>query len=181
MKLHADNGPEHLRKLFQAFSGGPVFYQLTSEHSAAAPYEIEAIINSAGEHRERLVIKLPAQPWLYGLGADLVERGLHVAYTAVYSPGQVICAVDAGVEWVIPYVDRASRLDRDSGPLVPRLAPFVPAGVGLLAASIKSADQAISSLNEGANAITTSWSVIEAMMSHALTDSAVEEFQALNR
>jgi transaldolase len=89
----------------------------------------------------------------------------------------VVCAVDAGARWVIPYVDRAARLEPDQAPLVTRLAPHVPAGVTLLAASIKSPAQALAALGDGAGAVTTSWDVIEALMRHPLTDSAVDGFR----
>jgi len=179
MHEHTTHGPAHLRALLDAFKEGPVFYQLTSDNVTAAWAEVAEIDAAAAADRDRVVLKLAAQPWLYSLGARLVEDGRQVAFTAVYDPGQVVCAVDAGAQWIIPYVDRASRLDSGRGSIVPRLAPFVPDDVILLAASIKSASQALSALSDGARAVTTSWAVIEAMMSHPLTDSAVDEFRSI--
>ena len=172
-------GPKHLRALLDAFQDGPVFYQITSDNVRDAWAEVAEIDAAAAADHDRVVLKLPAQPWLYSLGARLAQDGRQVAFTAVYDPGQVVCAVDAGARWIIPYVDRASRLDSDLGPVVPRLAPFVPDDVILLAASIKSASQALCALSDGAHAVTTSWAVIKAMMTHPLTDSAVEEFRSI--
>lgn len=179
MHEHTSGGPEHLRALLDVFTEGPVFFQLTSETMPDAWAEVAEIDAACAGDRDRVVLKLPAQPWLYPLGARLVKENRQVAFTAVYDPGQVVCAVDAGARWIIPYVDRASRLDGDRGSVVLRLAPFVPDDVVLLAASIKSASQALTALSEGARAVTTSWAVIEAMMSHPLTDSAVDQFRSI--
>lgn len=59
---------------------------------------------------ERVVLKIPARSDLYGLAATLVGGGVACAITAVYSPGQALLAAKVGAEWMIPYVDRASRL-----------------------------------------------------------------------
>lgn len=180
MHQHTRDAPGHLKNLLDVFKDGPVFYQLTTSTSQAAEAELGAVFDAAGSDSDRVVVKLPAQPRLYSLAATLTREGRQVAFTAVYDPGQVVCAVEAGARWIIPYVDRASRLEGEKGPILPRLAPFVPAEVVLLAASVKSTDQALAALSEGADAVTTTWPVIEGLMSHALTDSAVEEFMALD-
>lgn len=181
MYKQTSGGPSHLGALLEAFTQGPVFYQLTAQNAVAARSELAELNEAAASNIDRMVVKMPAQPWLYPLCASLTAEGQEVAFTAVYDPGQVVCAVEAGARWIIPYVDRASRLEGDKGPLVPRLAAFVPADVVLLAASIKSTNQALTALSDGADAVTTTWSVIDAMMSHPLTDSAVNEFIALDR
>jgi transaldolase len=169
--------PEHLHQLLEAFPRGPVFIQLTAEDKRTANDEVAAIAQAAGADACRVVLKLPSVPWHFSLGAALVRAGHEVAFTAVYSPGQVICAVDVGARWVIPYVDRAARMDGEQIPLVTRLAPHVPPSVTLLAASIKSPTQALAAISDGAAAVTTSWEVIQALMSHPLTDSAVDSFR----
>jgi transaldolase len=169
--------PEHIRLLLEAFPRGKVFIQLTAADKRAASDEVAAITLAAGTDASRVVLKLPSVPWLFSFGAELVRACQEVAFTAVYSPGQAICAVEAGARWVIPYVDRASRMDGEETPLVTRLAPHVPSGVTMLAASIKSPAQALAAVSDGAAAVTTSWEVIQALMSHPLTDSAVDSFR----
>jgi transaldolase len=171
----------HLATLLDVFPSGKVFYQLTASGPEEAAEELAAIDRLDATDRERVVFKLAAQPWLFALGAKLVANGSDVAFTAVYSPGQVLCAAQAGARWVIGYVDRAARLDPGDGPLVPRLAPFVPDGMILVAASIKSTEQATQAIRDGAGSVTTSWPVLSGLMRHPLTDSAVEEFHAAVR
>lgn len=68
---------------------------------------------------------------------------------------------------MIPYVARF-RLEGRKGPLVSRLAQFVRPDVTLLAASIKSCYQAVAALRDGAGAVTTTWDVIESLMTYPL-------------
>jgi transaldolase len=172
-----DQHPQHLRLMLDTFTAGPVFYQLTVLDESAARTEVDAVIAIAGEHRDRVVFKLPAQEWLYPVSAELVSRGFGVAFTAVYSAGQAISAAAAGASWLIPYVDRASRLAPDEPPVVSQLVSVIPPDVKVLAASIKSAPQAIEAMVLGATGVTAPWPVLSSLMSHPLTDSAVDEFQ----
>ncbi|MBC6460264.1 transaldolase family protein [Actinomadura sp. HBU206391] len=178
MAASTDDPVTHLRDLLEVFPSGPVFHQLTSGDADAALTEVETVDRVCGDTAARVVFKLPAQPWLFALGARLAADGRRVAYTAVYSPGQVVCAREAGARWVIPYVDRAARLDPAAGPVVPRLTPHLGPDLSVLAASIKSPGQALQALRDGAAGVTTTWEVISALMVHPLTDSAVEEFNA---
>jgi transaldolase len=179
MAATTDNPVGHLRELLTVFPSGPVFYQLTATHAKTASVEVDTVHQACGPDSARVVFKLPAQPWLFSLGAQLTAEGRNVAFTAVYSPGQVVCAREAGARWVIPYVDRAARLDPGAGPVVPRLVPHLGPDMSLLAASIKSPGQALQALRDGASGVTTTWDVISALMTHPLTDSAVAEFTAI--
>jgi transaldolase len=178
MAASTDDPVTHLRALLEAFPSGPVFHQLTSGDTDAALAEVETVDEVCGDTAARVVFKLPAQPWLFAVGARLTADGRKVAFTAVYSPGQAVCAREAGARWVIPYVDRAARLDPAAGPVVPRLTPHLGPDMSVLAASIKSPGQALQALSDGAAGVTTAWDVISALMVHPLTDSAVEEFNA---
>lgn len=169
----------HLEYLLAVFPAGPVFHQLTSGDALLAEGEVAALVERLAPHLDRLVFKLPAQPWLYALGAQLVGRGLRVAYTAVYTPGQVVAARQAGAEWVIPYVDRARRLRPEPGDLLPALRTMAGSATRILAASVKSPDQAVAALASGADAVTAPWEVLHGLMADPLTDSAVAEFAAV--
>ena len=166
----------HLRALLNVFTPGPVFHQLTSLDAGSALEEVQDVDRACGQDSSRVVFKLPAQPWWFALGARLAASGREVAFTAVYSPGQVLCARQAGARWIIPYVDRAARLDPDAGALVPRLAAHLGPEMVLLAASVKSPAQAVQALTDGASAVTTTWETLRELMEHPLTDSAVAEF-----
>ena len=175
-KLMAESGRlplEQLEALLDAFPAGPVFFQPGSPEGAATELA-EAL--KLGE--QRVVAKLPAQAQMFALGTDLARDGVAVAYTAVYSPAQALVAASAEATWVIPYVDRAARLRPDS-PVVAAIADVLRAAgssVRVLAASIKSPQQAVESVMQGADAVTAGLAVLEALAHDPLTESAVDEF-----
>ena len=176
MALPREAQPGHLLQLLATFGSGPVFYQLTARDPGEADAEVRRLDELVGRYRDRVVFKLPAQEWLYAVGARLAAAGREVAFTAVYSPGQALAAAAAGARWLIPYVDRAARLDAAAGPVVPRLAAVAPPGLRILAASVKSPEQAVQAVVDGAAGVTTTWPVLAALMNHPLTDSAVDGF-----
>ncbi len=166
---------EQLARLLEAFPSGPVFFQPARVDSA------EAVVRSAFEiGAGRVVAKLPAQGPMLTLAKRLLSEGHRVAITAVYSPAQAAVAAAIGAEWVIPYVDRASRL-RPGEPVVASLRAVLDAlgsPTGILAASIKTPEQAVRALCAGARAVSAPLSVLQAMCHDPLTESAVEEFAA---
>ncbi len=175
-KLMAESGcrpPEQLEALLEAFPGGPVFFQPGSPERADKEMA-EALRLGGG----RVVAKLPAQARMFSLGIELAHAGVTVAYTAVYSPAQALVAASAGAAWVICYVDRAARLRPDLPVVAPIAGALRAAGssVGVLAASIKSPEQAVESVMQGADAVTTGLAVLEALAYDPLTESAVDEF-----
>jgi len=175
-KLMAESGRrplEQLKALLEAFPGGPVFFQPGSVERAETEL-VDALRLGDG----RVVAKLPAQAQMFSLGTELARAGVTVAYTAVYSPAQALVAASAGAAWVICYVDRAARLRPDSPVVAPVAGALRAAGssVGVLAASIKSPEQAVESVMQGADAVTAGLAVLEALAYDPLTESAVDEF-----
>lgn len=129
--------------------------------------------------RDRIVVKLPARLAQFEIAARLVSDEIPCAITAVYSPGQAVISVEVGATWIIPYVDRAVRLLGEDLRLVHTLRAVVDAaspGIRILGASIKSPEQAIKTIQEGAHGVTVPFGVIEAMAHHDLSESAIEEF-----
>ena len=177
-KLMAESGRrplEQLEALLEAFPGGPVFFQPGSVERAETEL-IEALRLGDG----RVVAKLPAQGRMFSLGVELARAGVTVAYTAVYSPAQALVAASAEADWVICYVDRAARL-RPDPPVVAAVAGALEASgasVRVLAASIKSPQQAVESVMQGARAVTAGLAVLESLACDPLTESAVDEFAA---
>lgn len=169
-----------LSTLLGLFPHGPVFHQLHAAKCEVAKKQVTEILATVGDSAGRLVFKLPAQPAWFAFGADLVRQGYVVAFTAVYQPGQLLAAAQAGARYVIPYVDRAARLRPDAPDVVAHLSAIAPERSPLiLAASIKSASQGVAAFRSGAHAITAAWEVLEEMMTDELTDSAVEQFCAV--
>ncbi|HET8659250.1 MAG TPA: transaldolase family protein [Micromonosporaceae bacterium] len=159
----------------------PVFYQPTAPEMKDAATEIqEALELRPG----RVIAKLPARADFFGLAARLAGGGIMCAATAVYSPGQALVAAAAGCSWVIPYVDRARRLRPEETDVVAQLSEVlraVPERPAVLAASIKSVQQAVDAFRAGADAVTVPLPLLRELPEHPLTESAIEQFQAATR
>lgn len=154
---------------------GPVFYQVTAGSIEEREGEGREISRLAPD---KVVLKIPATTENMTLVTRLAPE-IPCAVTAVYSPAQAWLAAMAGARYVIPYVNRATRLLGDGVKLVAELSAIVRASgmpVEILAASIKTPDEAAAVALAGAEHLTLPLGVIMALGNHPLSDAAIAEF-----
>ncbi len=157
---------------------GTVFYQLTAETPAARLAEARRF---ASLRPGRVGIKVPTTTENLALVAGLTAEGLTCAMTAIFSPGQALLALEAGATFVIPYVNRTTRLYGDGPGLVRQMRAVIDASgspMRILAASVKSPDEAVAALLAGAHDLTLPLAVIEALGEHPGSLAAIAEFAA---
>ncbi|MEO0086272.1 MAG: transaldolase family protein [candidate division WOR-3 bacterium] len=162
-------------------TAGPVFYQVTAATVEEREREALEFFSMACD---RIVLKIPATTENMALIARLHERAIPCAATAVFAAHQAVVAAEAGARYVIPYVNRATRLLGDGLRLVGELRSAVRASgrqVRVLAASIKSPEEATAALVAGADDLTLPLAVLLAMGNHRLSDGAIAEFDAVRR
>lgn len=166
----------HLEGILERLATGVVLYQ----PSAIDPEQAAVEARTAYQiDPGRVGIKLLADRAHFGLARELSSREIPCAMTAVYSPAQALLAHDAGCQWVIPYVDRSRRLLADGADMVRSIRAVLDAkhsAVVLLAASVKSVDQAIQAILDGADDVSVSLEVLYGLAEHELTASAAAEF-----
>jgi transaldolase len=166
---------DQLRELL-SISEVPIFFQPTEQTTQAARVELQ---RARELDPNRIRAKLPLTDSYLPLVREASDDVLPFAITAVYSLGQAVTASQFGAGWIIPYVNRAHRLLEDGESLVLRLRALldqIQSPTRILAASVKSPDQAVTSLLGGAHQLTLPASVLFALFRHSLTDAAVEEF-----
>lgn len=151
-----------------------VFYQLTSE-------TFQDMINEADRARgileDKLVVKLPPTDLGFKVCSQLSSR-IPCCPTAIYSPAQALIAAEAGAQYVAVYVNRASRLMGDGIGLVRSIAEVLNGTqTEILAASLKSPEEATDSIRAGAQHLTLPYETLMQMNKHELSQAAVEEFQ----
>jgi transaldolase len=171
----AEGRPGEIIRQICAVSPGPVFYQVTAATAAEREREGREFFEVSPE---KVVLKIPATTENMALMARL-SRDIPCAATAVYSGHQTLVACEAGARYVIPYVNRTTRLVGDGYRLVAEMAAVIKAAgkpVEILAASIKSADEATQSVLAGANHLTLPLEVLLSLGNHPLSDAAIEEF-----
>jgi transaldolase len=153
---------------------GPLFYQLVSPTLEGMHKEMGLAAKIVGP---ALVLKVPPTQTGFQFVSQCVEYPCCV--TAVYSPAQALVACEAGASYVAVYVNRATRLLGDGLQLVRGVAEILKnSGTEIIAASVKSADEACASLSAGARHLTLPYTVLASLMLHPLSEKTLAEFRA---
>lgn len=158
-----------------AIVSGTVFYQLTADTVEGRIAEAEAVLRVRGF--ARVGLKIAATPDNLPLVARY--RSVPVAVTAIFGASQALVAAAAGARYVIPYVNRTTRLVGDGLAWVRQLRAVCDATGGkteVLAASVKSPEEAVATLLAGAHHLTLPLAVLRALGGHPLSDATVAEF-----
>lgn len=158
-------------------STGIVFHQLTANDPVARKSEA---IQMAGSRAGRVGLKIPCTYINLSLAAELVGSGYIIGITAIFSLSQVYLACQSGAQFILPYVNRSTRLLGDGIGLISQMRAVIDAEdshTQIIAASIKTQEEAISTLLAGAHHLTLPIGLIEAMGNHPLSDKTIEEFR----
>ncbi|MGD9100070.1 MAG: transaldolase family protein [Anaerolineae bacterium] len=160
---------------------GMVFYQLTAP--SVAEREAEAL-RMVDVNPAKVGLKIPCTTENLSLMAHLSDEGITCAATAVFSAHQTYLACEAGAHFVIPYVNRSTRLQGDGLGLVSEMLAVVEAtdtGVELLAASVKTPAEVVETVLAGAHHLTLHLDLILALGEHPLSVQAIADFDKAMR
>ncbi|TBR60303.1 transaldolase [Westiellopsis prolifica IICB1] len=168
-----DTPPEETLKKLVTLTNGPLYYQLTTSTLDGMVQEGKKAFEIIGE---QTILKIPATPLGFEVVAQLSPQ-ITCSVTAIYSASQAAVAKEAGAKIAIAYVNRATRLLGDGIALVRDMASILgDSNVEILAASIKSPQEAAASLQAGAHHLTLPLAMLQAMATHELSHKTVEEF-----
>ncbi len=168
--------PKAIIKEICRLVSGPVFYQLTASTLAEKEREAREFFAIA---QDKIVLKIP----MTTENMLLVNRlgpEIRCAATAVFSGYQTLLAIEAGCSYVIPYVNRATRLMGDGIKLVQQMLEVIRASgkpIEIVAASIKTPEEAEAAYIASAHHLTLPLSVIKALGNHQFSDQAIAEFE----
>ncbi|MDH7490375.1 MAG: transaldolase family protein [Anaerolineae bacterium] len=152
-----------------------VFHQLTGRTADALLDEARRASDIApGQVVLKIMVSLP--------NLELVARHgeFRWAVTGIGSAAQGLLALEAGADYVIPYVNRITRGGGDGIRAVAdiaALAETVDDPGDILAASLKSPEEVADVLLAGADHVTVPWALLEEMARHPVTDAADEDFR----
>jgi transaldolase len=167
---------EHLPELCDVLGRGIVFYQLTSPTVEEREKEAHHMANL---RPGRIGLKIPCTTENLALMPRLAQEGLICAVTAVFSMHQTLLACEVGADYVIPYVNRATRQLGDGIALVAEMAAVVEvtgAATEILAASFRDIKEVVDVTRAGAHHVTISFDLLQALGDHPLSESAIEGF-----
>ena len=165
--------PEQTLKQLAQLIPGEVYYQLMASDVDGMVAEGKAAFESIGR---QTVLKVPATAAGFQAVAHLSPE-IPCAVTAIYSAAQAAVSAEAGAKYAIAYVNRATRLLGDGFALVQDMANVLnKTNTEILAASIKSPEEAVKTLLAGAHHLTLPFDVLQAMAVHELSQQTVDEF-----
>lgn len=167
--------PEITLKKLAALTTGELYYQLMARDLEGMLIEGRRAFEIIGD---RTVLKIPATK--IGFQAvSVLGKEITCSVTAIYSAAQTAVAKEAGAKYAIAYVNRATRLLGDGLALIKDMAAILKdSNTEILAASLKSPEEAAAALLAGAHHITIPLNILEAMTEHDLSQQTVEEFNS---
>lgn len=157
---------------------GTIFYQLTAPTLAEREAEARRIVEL---NPAQVGLKIPCTTENLSLLSRLSVEGITCAVTAIFSPYQAYLACEAGAHYVIPYVNRSTRLQGDGPGLVSAMRAVIEStgmGTELLAASIRTPAEVVDALLAGAYHLTLPLDLILALGEHPLSRQAIADFEA---
>lgn len=174
----SDRSPAETLTQLAAIAPQELFYQLTASTYEGMIAEGKRAYEIVGE---KTVLKIPATAIGFQATAYL-SRHMDCSVTAIYSAAQAAIAQEAGAKYAIAYVNRATRLLGDGLALVQSMAKILQGtNTQILAASLKSPDEAASALQAGATVITVPLNLLQQMTTHPLSEKTVLEFNQNGR
>ncbi|MBQ3053613.1 MAG: fructose-6-phosphate aldolase [Clostridia bacterium] len=112
---------------------------------------------------------------------ELKKLGIGVTMTTIFTPAQALIAAKAGASFVAPYVNRLDNIIGDGTNVVAEIVKqldYYKLDCKVLAASFKNAEQVHKCSCVGCHSVTVSADILKALISHPMTDSALEAFEA---
>jgi transaldolase len=169
----SDVSPDMTLKQLAQLTSGEVYYQLTASDFDGMVAEGNAAFELIGR---QTVLKVPATLTGFQVVAHLSAE-IPCAVTAIYSAAQAAVSAQAGAKYAIAYVNRATRLLGDGFALVQDMANVLKTtNTEILAASIKSPEEAVKTLLAGAHHLTLPLDILQAIAVHELSQQTVDEF-----
>jgi transaldolase len=169
----SEHSPETTLKRLSSIIDGEVFYQLTATNLDSMLAEARITHDILGD---QTVLKIPATSIGFKALARL-SKEIPCSVTAIFHPAQALVARAAGARYAIAYVNRTTRLVGDGIGLVQEIAEILSnSHTKILAASIKSPEEAVATINAGAHVLTLPLEVLQALSTHPLTEQTVLEF-----
>jgi transaldolase len=151
-----------------------VYYQLVSHDLN----EMLVEARKASELIRNLVLKIA--PTVNGF-RFVAQHGnaFPCCITAIFDPSQALVARAAGARYIAVYVNRATKQLGDGLALVSSLANVLAGSqTEILAASLKSAKEAVDAFLAGAQHLTVPFELLMSLSSHPLSQQTVEQFNA---
>lgn len=163
-------------ELCDVLEEGTVFYQLTAPTVAEREAEARRVV---GLRPGRVGVKIPCTTENLTMLPRLASEGLTCAVTAIFSSYQALLAAEVHAAYIIPYVNRATRQVGDGIALVEEMTAIFEvtgASTEILAASFRNLTEVAQAVQAGADHVSMSLDLLEALGDHPLSERAIAGF-----
>lgn len=126
-----------------------------------------------------IVIKIPMTKEGLKAVKQLSAKGIKTNVTLIFSPAQALLAAKAGASYASPFVGRLNDIASCGNNLISEIAEMFDLhaiDTEIIAASIRSPQDAVDAALAGAHIATIPYKVLEQMLHHPLTDAGIERF-----
>jgi len=154
---------------------GPVSAEVVAEKRE----EMVAQGKDLSQIADNVVVKVPMTPEGVSAGATLVDSGIPINVTLVFSPTQAILAANIGATFVSPFLGRVDDIANDGLSLLAEIVQIYDVQgyeTEVLAASMRHPQHVADSARIGADVATMPFEVMEQLFKHPLTDIGIERF-----
>ncbi|HSQ38338.1 MAG TPA: transaldolase family protein, partial [Acidimicrobiia bacterium] len=130
---------------------------------------------------DNVVVKVPMSKEGVSAGARMVEAGIGINVTLVFSVAQAILAARIGATFVSPFLGRVDDAGNDGLGLLRDIVEVFAVQAyetEVLAASLRHPVHVVESARLGADAATMPFAVMEMLFHHPLTDIGMKRFNA---
>jgi transaldolase len=127
------------------------------------------------------VVKVPMTPAGLTAGRRLVEDGIRINVTLVFSPAQAILAAEIGAYIVSPFIGRIDDAAADGMHALRQICEIYEVQgyqTNVLAASLRHPMHIVEAALAGADIATMPYDVFAKLVKHPLTDVGIEKFLA---
>lgn len=167
--------PELIRAITQIV-GGPVSAEVVAD-------DREDMVQQGKELRQiadNVVVKVPMTKEGVAAGARLVDMGIPINVTLVFSPNQAILAANIGATFVSPFLGRMDDVAIDGTRVLADIVEIYRVHhyeTQVLAASLRHPQHVADVAKAGADVATMPFEVMEKMFNHPLTDLGNHRFK----
>jgi transaldolase len=150
----------------------------TTEKEAGPMYEQGKVLHSLGPNA---IVKVPMTPAGLEAGKRLVNDGVRINVTLVFSPAQAILAAEIGAYIVSPFIGRIDDGAADGMHALRQICEIYDIQgyeTEVLAASLRHPMHVVDAALAGADIATLPYDVFTKLVKHPLTDLGLQKFEA---
>ena len=170
---------------------GLAFSDLIAAIAAAVPGTVSAEVVADDRHEmvaqgkelaaiaDNVIVKVPMTREGVAAGAQLVEQGIGINVTLVFSATQAILAAKIGATYVSPFLGRVDDIGNDGMTLLEEIVGIYAVQgyeTEVLAASLRHPQHVVDAAKIGADIATMPFGVLDKLFNHPLTDIGLERF-----